>query len=57
MESSVVAIDGDTGVARLLIRYGDPVTHEWSDLWVVRFAADGRCVAFEEWPFAPTGGA
>jgi ketosteroid isomerase-like protein len=55
MESTVVAVDGDTGVARVLVRYGDPVTQEWADLWVVRFAADGRCAAFEEWPFAPTG--
>jgi ketosteroid isomerase-like protein len=53
MESSVVAVDGDTGVARLLVRYGDPVTQEYRDLWVVRFAADGRCAAFEEWPFWP----
>ena len=25
----------------------------WRDLWVLRFAADGRCASFEEWPFAP----
>jgi len=25
----------------------------WRDLWVLRFAADGRCSSFEEWPFAP----
>jgi hypothetical protein len=25
----------------------------WRDLWVIRFDDDGRCVAFEEWPFAP----
>jgi hypothetical protein len=25
----------------------------WRDLWVIRFGDDGRCVAFEEWPFAP----
>ena len=28
--------------------------HErWRDLWVLRFDDDGRCRAFEEWPFAP----
>ena len=25
----------------------------WRDLWVIRFDDDGRCVAFEGWPFAP----
>jgi hypothetical protein len=25
----------------------------WRDLWVLRFDADGRCTAFEEWPFVP----
>ena len=53
MESSILAVDGDTAVARVLVRYGDPVTQEYLDLWVVRFAADGRCTAFEEWPFWP----
>jgi ketosteroid isomerase-like protein len=53
MESSVLAVDGDTAVARVLVRYGDPVTQEYLDLWVVRFAGDGRCAAFEEWPFWP----
>jgi ketosteroid isomerase-like protein len=53
MTSEVVAADGDTGVVRLLVRYGEPVRQEYKDLWVIRFAADGRCRAFEEWPFAP----
>lgn len=47
----VVAVDGDTGVARVEVRYArGPV---WRDLWVVHFAADGRARGFEEWPFAP----
>jgi ketosteroid isomerase-like protein len=53
MASEVVAVDGATAVARLQVWYGDPVSQEWSDLWVLRFAADGRCAAFEEWPIAP----
>jgi ketosteroid isomerase-like protein len=53
MESEVIAVDGDTAVARVLVRYGDPVRQEYLDLWIVRFAADGRCTAFEEWPFWP----
>ena len=48
-----VAIDGDTAVVRLAVDYGRPTGGRWRDLWVLRFAADGRCAAFEEWPFSP----
>ena len=53
MTFEVVAADGDTGVVRTEVRYGDPVTQEYRDLWIIRFAADGLCASFEEWPFAP----
>jgi uncharacterized protein (TIGR02246 family) len=53
MTSEVLAVDGDTAVARLEVRYGEPVTDEFRDLWIMRFAPDGRCRSFEEWPFAP----
>ena len=53
MTSSIVAADGDTAVVRLEVSYGDPVRQEYRDLWVVRFAGDGRCASFEEWPFWP----
>ena len=49
----VVAVDGDTAVVRLAVDYGGPEDSRWRDLWVLRFAADGRCAAFEEWPFSP----
>src|SRR6266540_2439759 len=55
MDSEVVAVEGDTGVARLEVRYGEPVRQTYRDLWVVRFDAQGRCLAFEEWPFWPPG--
>ncbi len=55
MASEVVAVDGDTGVARVEVRYGDPVVQHYRDLWVVRFNGAGRCIAFEEWPFWPKG--
>ena len=42
MSRDVVAVTGDTGVARVLVRYGDPVHQEYKDLWVMRFAADSR---------------
>jgi ketosteroid isomerase-like protein len=53
MTSEVVAIDGDTAVVRAEVSYGDPVSREYRDLWVIRFAGDGRCSSFEEWPFWP----
>lgn len=56
MTSDVVAVEGDTAVMRVEVEYGDPVTQEYLDLWVIRFDADGRCVAFEEWPFWPDHG-
>jgi ketosteroid isomerase-like protein len=53
MTSDIVAVDGDAAVVRAEVRYGDPVTQEYRDLWLVRFDAGGRCVRFEEWPFWP----
>jgi uncharacterized protein (TIGR02246 family) len=53
MTSDVVAVDGDTAVVRVHVRYGPPRKKEWLDLWIIRYAEDGRCRAFEEWPFAP----
>ena len=56
MGSEVVAVDGDVAVVRVEVAYGEPVRQEYRDLWVLRFAADGRCSAFEEWPFWPGHG-
>lgn len=56
LRSAIVAVEGDTGVARVEVAYGDPIIQEYRDLWVVRTDADGRCVAFEEWPFWPGHG-
>jgi hypothetical protein len=53
MTSELVAVDGDTAVARVEVAYGDPVSREYRDLWLMRFSEDRRCVAFEEWPFWP----
>ena len=55
MQSEIVAIEGDTGVVRVEVRYGPPKDQEYRDLWVVRLDADGRCTHFEEWPFWPPG--
>lgn len=53
LTSDVVAVDGSTAVVRIAVAYGDPRSGRWRDLWVLRFDDDGRCAAFEEWPFAP----
>jgi ketosteroid isomerase-like protein len=49
----VVAVDGDTAVVRVEVQYGGPDRLQYRDLWIIRFAADGRCREFEEWPFWP----
>ncbi|MEK8104631.1 hypothetical protein NKG94_04515 [Micromonospora sp. M12] len=53
LTTEIVAVEGDTAVSRQEVRYGDPVDQEYRDLWVMRFADDGRCRSFEEWPFWP----
>jgi len=51
MNSEIVAIEGDTAVARIEVTYASGA--EYRDLWIVRFAEDGRCREFEEWPYWP----
>jgi hypothetical protein len=51
MTHSVVAVEGDTGVARIEVSYGTGA--EYRDLWVIRLDPEGRCREFEEWPFFP----
>ncbi|MDP9188601.1 MAG: nuclear transport factor 2 family protein [Actinomycetota bacterium] len=53
ISTEIVAVEGDTGVARVDVRYGPPREQEYKDLWVIRLDAEGRCVSFEEWPFWP----
>jgi uncharacterized protein (TIGR02246 family) len=53
MNSALVALDGDVAVARVDVHYQRDGGGQWRDLWLMRFAVDGRCSAFEEWPFAP----
>jgi hypothetical protein len=56
MESEIVAVEGDTGVVRVEVRYGDPLRQLYRDLWIVHLDEAGRCLAFEEWPFWPQRG-
>ncbi|UOY02806.1 YybH family protein [Blastococcus sp. PRF04-17] len=48
-----VAVEGRDAVVRLEVRYGDPQPQEYRDLWVLRFASDGRVEHFEEWAYWP----
>jgi hypothetical protein len=51
--ADVVAVEGQQAVVRLLVRYGEPVRQEYLDLWLLRFAGDGRVSDFEEWAYWP----
>jgi hypothetical protein len=52
MTWDAVAVDGDTAVVRVEVHY-HARPEQFRDLWVVQFARDGRCRAFEEWPYRP----
>ena len=53
MTSAIVAVEGDTGVARVEVWYEGPPPRHYKDLWIVQVDDSGRCVQFEEWPFWP----
>jgi SnoaL-like domain len=53
LATDILAVDGPTAVVRAEVHYGNPPVQEYRDLWVIRFADDGRCIWFEEWPFWP----
>lgn len=48
-----VAVENNVGVARVEVRYGNPLARMYLDLWIVTLDRHGRCTAFEEWPFFP----
>lgn len=56
LDHEVVAAGADVAVVRLEVRYGAPGHRTWRDLWVLKFADDGRVRSFEEWPFDVTDG-
>lgn len=53
MSAEPVAVEGESAVVRVEVRYGDPVVHEYRDLWVLHLGPEGSCSFFEEWPFWP----
>jgi ketosteroid isomerase-like protein len=48
-----IAVEGRDAVVRLEVRYLDPRSQDYRDLWILRFADDGRVEHFEEWAFWP----
>jgi len=53
MNASPVCVEDRNAVVRVEVRYGDPLRQEYRDLWVLRFADDGRVEDFEEWAYWP----
>ena len=53
MSAWPVAVEGDQAAVRVDVSYGSPVRQEYRDLWLLRFAADGRVADFEEWAYWP----
>jgi len=53
LATQIVAVDGVMAVVRAEVAYGDPVSQEYRDLWLIRLGENGRCSWFEEWPFWP----
>ncbi len=49
----IVVAGADTAVARCEVHYVQPRSQLYRDLWIITLEADGRCSAFEEWPFWP----
>jgi ketosteroid isomerase-like protein len=53
MTAEPLAVEGGTAVVRVGVQYTAPEAQEYKNLWVLRFADDGRVADFEEWPFWP----
>lgn len=51
--SEVVAVEGDTGIVRCEVAYGEPQRRLYRDLWIIKLDDERRCFHFEEWPFWP----
>jgi ketosteroid isomerase-like protein len=53
VDAAPVAVEGQQAVVRVEVHYGEPVYQEYRDLWVLRFADDGRVEDYEEWAYWP----
>ncbi|WP_024286471.1 nuclear transport factor 2 family protein [Cellulomonas sp. KRMCY2] len=53
MTAEPVAVAGRDAVVRVEVAYGGDEPQEYRDLWILRFADDGRVQHFEEWAYWP----
>jgi ketosteroid isomerase-like protein len=53
VDATPVAVEGNRAVVRLTVIYLTPNHQEYADLWLLRFADDGRVADFEEWAYWP----
>jgi ketosteroid isomerase-like protein len=53
MRCDVIAVEGQVGVVRVEVDYGNRGRPTYRDLWVIELDDHGRCRSFEEWPFWP----
>jgi len=53
MSAEPVAVEGNVAVVRVKVNYGGDQPQEYTDLWLLHFAADGRVDDFEEWAYWP----
>lgn len=53
MEATVIAVDDPVAVVRVDVVYETPSVQEYRDVWLLRFAADGRVADYEEWAYWP----
>ena len=53
MSAQPIAVQERSAVVRVLVNYRGAKPQEYRDLWVLRFAADGRVEDFEEWAYWP----
>ena len=53
VDAAPVAVEGHNTVVRVEVHYLKPVHQEYRDLWLLRFADDGRVEDYEEWAYWP----
>ena len=51
MTAEPVAVEGNRAVVRVDVQYTAPRSRRYRELWVLRFAGDGRVEEFEEWTY------
>jgi SnoaL-like domain len=53
MSAEPIAVEDDVAVVRVQVNYAGDEPQEYTDLWVMHFADDGRVDDFEEWAYWP----